>query len=151
MMFAMSPLHLQAGDNTGAMHQFRRARLRAWLNQQWARLLGRSRALAELSAIMRETCVSQRHHAGIQAVLIDQIGGTEGRSDDFDRDFNPLNDRARERWTAVFNLWQRGLTLPPVDLIHVNEMYFVRDGHHRVSVARALGQKYIEAVVTEWK
>ena len=62
-----------------------------------------------------------------------------------------MNDRARERWTAVFDLWQRGLTLPPVDLIHVDEMYFVRDGHHRVSVARALGQKYIEAVVTEWK
>ncbi len=150
-MFAMSPLHLQAGDNTGAMHQFRRARLRAWVSGIWAALLGRSRALVELSVSLREARVSQGRYAGIQAVSIDQIRGTEGRSDDFDRDFNPLNDRMRERWAAVFNLWQRGRTLPPVDLIHVNEMYFVRDGHHRVSVAHALGQAYIEATVTEWK
>jgi ParB-like chromosome segregation protein Spo0J len=51
----------------------------------------------------------------------------------------------------VFNLWRRGLTLPPVDLIRVGESYFVRDGHHRVSAARALGQAFIEATVTEWK
>ena len=149
-MFAMSPLHLQAGDNTGAMHQFRQARLRAWLNQQWARLFGRSRALAVLSVIMCEACAGRRHYAGIQAVSIDRIRGTEDRSADFDRDFNPLSDRTRERWTAIFELCQRGLTLPPVDLIRVNEVYFVRDGHHRVSVARAMGQEYIEAVVTEW-
>ncbi len=54
-------------------------------------------------------------------------------------------------WAALFNLWQRGLTLPPVDLIRVGEFYSVRDGHHRVSVARALGQAFIEATVTEWK
>ena len=102
-MYAMSPLQLQAGDNTGALHQFQRARLRAWLSQQWARLLGQSRALAELPVIMRETRAGHGHYAGIQAVAIDRIRGTEGRSVDFDRDFNPLNDRTRERWMAVLS------------------------------------------------
>ena len=148
-MFATSPMHLQA-STSGAMHQFERAHLRGWLRHQWAALTGHSHKLYELAAITRTTNVSERHFAGIQAVPIRQIRGTEDRSEDFDRDFNPLSDRSRQRWVSVFSAWLKGTALPAVELIRVGETYFVRDGHHRISVAHALGQEYIEAVVTEW-
>jgi hypothetical protein len=71
------------------------------------------------------------------------IRGSESRSSDFDRDFNPLHDHNRRRWLNVAAARQRGKALPLVKLIQVGDVYFVRDGHHRISVARALGQRSI--------
>jgi hypothetical protein len=59
-----------------------------------------------------------------------------------------LYDEAR--WVNIATAILQGEFLPPVDLIRVGETYFVRDGHHRISAARALGQKEIDAVVTTW-
>jgi hypothetical protein len=88
---------------------------------------------------------------GNQQVPITQIQGSEGRSGDFDREFRPLQDRTRERWLSVAAARQQGKALPPVELIQVGPIYFVRDGHHRISVARALGQQAIEARVLVWQ
>jgi hypothetical protein len=84
-------------------------------------------------------------------VPIAQIGGSEGRAGDFDRDFNPLQDYTRERWLGIAAARERGKALPLVSLAQVGDIYFVKDGHHRISVARALGQKAIEAKVVEWQ
>lgn len=149
-MYATSPAHLQAISG-GAGHQFQRARLRAWFSQWWAALTRRSRKLLELSAVMSTADVVEQHYAGLHAVPVRQIQGSENRAADFDRDFNPLSDRIRQRWTNVFNAWQKGAALPPVDLIQIDDTYYVRDGHHRISVAHTLGEEYIEAVVTLWK
>jgi hypothetical protein len=94
-----------------------------------------------------------RYSAGSQTVALKQIKGSvsTGREQDYDLDFYPLQEHDRERWKNVAVVWQAGLSLPPVELIQVGELYFVRDGHHRVSVARALGQSYIDAVVTVWQ
>jgi hypothetical protein len=81
-------------------------------------------------------------------VPICQIRGSEGRCSDFDRNFNPLQDHNRVRWLRIAAARQRGRSLPPVELVQVGDFYFVRDGHHRVSVARALGQPFIAARVT---
>jgi hypothetical protein len=83
-------------------------------------------------------------------VPINLIRGSQGRSHDFDRDFNPLQHHTKGRWLSVAAAWQRGKELPPVDLIQVRDFYFVQDGHHRISVAQALGQQVIEAEVTVW-
>jgi hypothetical protein len=83
-------------------------------------------------------------------VLIAQIDGSENRSTDFDRNFNPLNDHTRDRWLSIARAWQRGRYLPPVKLIQVGDHYFVRDGHHRISVARALGWEVVYATVEVW-
>jgi len=88
------------------------------------------------------------HYAGQREVPLDQIRGTEGRSNDFDDRFHPLTDRTRQRWMSVARANEQGLSLPPVDLIQVGDVYFVRDGHHRISVARAFGQTTITARVT---
>jgi hypothetical protein len=78
---------------------------------------------------------------------MDRIRGSEGRSDDFDCDFNPLHTRTRDRWMSVAIARSQGETLPLVELIQLGEDYFVRDGHHRISVARELSEEYIDAIV----
>jgi hypothetical protein len=72
---------------------------------------------------------------------IHKIIGTEGRAADFDLGFHPLEEESRERWVNMAFAYLLGIPLPAVELIRVGDVYFVRDGHHRVSVALALGQK----------
>jgi hypothetical protein len=87
----------------------------------------------------------------VQTVAIGQIRGSEGRCEDFDSSFQPLKEHAEERWVSVARAQLRGLSLPPIELIQLGDVYFVRDGHHRISVAAALGQQEIDAVVTIWQ
>jgi hypothetical protein len=73
--------------------------------------------------------------------------GSEGRSGDFDCDFNPMHYRSMDRWVSVAVARSSGAALPDIELIQLGEDYFVRDGHHRISVARAFRQEYIDAKV----
>jgi hypothetical protein len=107
------------------------------------------RRLLELGAFKDPRCVPNRHYVGVQSVLIELIQGSEGRPDDFDRAFNPLHERSRSRWLSVASIRLTGAPLPPVELIQSGDIYFVRDGHHRISVAKALGEQYIDAEVIQ--
>jgi hypothetical protein len=82
-------------------------------------------------------------------VPVAEIVGTESqtRAHDFAADFGLCNQALRERWHRVACAVLSDSPLPPVDLVQVGEMYFVRDGHHRVSVARALGRDVVRAHV----
>jgi hypothetical protein len=82
-------------------------------------------------------------------VSIDQIQGSEGRSQAFDTQFRPLRVHNRDRWIGIAIARESGRNLPPVSLIKIDEIYYVRDGHHRISVAKHLGQHTIEAEVIE--
>jgi len=132
-----------------------RARDRAQRGGFWTMLKGRSRCLLALEEALGGVdapCAEPAYGCdGIQTVPIGQIHGSESRSGDFDRDFNPLQDHNKGRWLSVAAARRRGKALPPVDLIQVGDAYFVRDGHHRISVARALGQQDIEAKVIVWQ
>jgi hypothetical protein len=86
---------------------------------------------------------------GLQVVPVDAIVGSVDRSRDFDRWFRPRSQRTRERWERLARAQRRGEAIPPIDVYKVGELYFVRDGHHRVSVAHALGLRSIDAFVTE--
>src|SRR4051812_22839972 len=86
---------------------------------------------------------------GLQVVELDAIVGTVDRAADFDRGFRPTTTRLRSRWERIAAAQRRGEALPPVSLFQVGELYFVRDGHHRVSVAKSLGRDDIDAYVTE--
>lgn len=133
-----------------ALPLYQRACRRGWIGRIWAALTGRPRRLLDLHEIKRTCTVHGRHHAGTRSVPVDHICGSEGRCDDFDRAFYPLRPHDRQRWLRVAIARQMGLGLPPVKLIQVGDVYFVRDGHHRVSVARVQGQKDIDAEVTVW-
>jgi hypothetical protein len=88
---------------------------------------------------------------GLRIVLINHICGTLGRMNDFDLQFHPLTERLRDRWVSVATAHLEGIGLPAVELIQVRDKYYVQDGHHRISVAKALGQDEIDAKVTFWK
>ncbi len=86
---------------------------------------------------------------GVQLIPLDQIVGSVDKVKDFDRRFRPTSDRSRQRWERLAEKSRLGEYLPPIDLYKLGNLYFVRDGHHRVSVARAQGAPEIEADVTE--
>jgi hypothetical protein len=86
---------------------------------------------------------------GQQVVPVHHIIGSEGRYSDFDRRFLPRDDFLERRWSSIDRAMARAVDLPPVDLYKISDVYFVRDGNHRVSVARELGQGYLDANVTE--
>jgi hypothetical protein len=86
---------------------------------------------------------------GLQVVPLDAIVGTVDRTRDFDRQFRPTTGRVRARWERIAAAMRRGDSLPPIDVYRIGDLHFVRDGHHRVSVARALGRRDIDAYVTE--
>jgi hypothetical protein len=88
------------------------------------------------------------HYAGTEPVAISRIRGSEGRCADFDAQFRPIQSHTRERWINVAIARLRGHNLPPVELLKRGEEYYVRDGHHRISVAKALGECYVDAMVT---
>ena len=86
---------------------------------------------------------------GLQTIRLDSVVGTVDYSRDFDRRFRPTSGRVRERWERLALAQRRGESIPPIDVYQVGDMYFVEDGHHRVSIALATGQKMIDAYVTE--
>ena len=86
---------------------------------------------------------------GLQAIDLDSIVGTVDRRREFDRRFRPTSGRVRPRWERINVAQRRGDPMPPIDVYRIGELHFVKDGHHRVSVARALGHRDINAYVTE--
>jgi hypothetical protein len=89
------------------------------------------------------------HDRGLQTIDLDSIVGTVDRTKDFDRNFRPTSPRLRARWQRIAEAQRRGESFPPISVYRIGELHFVRDGHHRVSVARSLGRKDIDAYVTE--
>ncbi len=134
--------------SNSALSMFRDAVFHARLRGLWAKLSRDCYCLRDLHQALESGCVESRGYAGLQTVSIEQIKGTESKADEFDAGFNPIQERSRSRWMGVALQRLRGHDLPPVELIQVGDIYYVRDGHHRISVSRALGQSFIEAEVT---
>jgi hypothetical protein len=152
--FSLSGSYQGAGaapEVSQAVSLYNQAFRKGQLSRLWGRLTGRCRRLLTLVEIEKALRVRSRHYAGVEAVLICQIRGTEGRSEDFDAGFNPLNERSKSRWLSIATARNQGTPMPPVELIQVGETYFVRDGHHRISVALAFGEEAIDAEVTVWE
>ncbi len=93
--------------------------------------------------------LNSKFYRGLQNVPLDKIIGSAGRYDDFTRTFMPRKSSMQKRWEQVDNLVDHG-GWPPAELYQVSDIYFVHDGHHRVSVARQLGAETIEAHVWEY-
>jgi hypothetical protein len=135
-----------------AQHDFLRSRRRATLSRLAARLRGEPDDIGVIlpfeEVVQALGFVSERQ-LGLKVVALDTIVGSVDRTRDFDRRFRPTSGRARSRWEQIATIARRGDALPPIDLLRIGELHFVRDGHHRVSVARALGREDIDAYVTE--
>lgn len=88
------------------------------------------------------------NYLGTKLIPLDAIVGSVDKVRDFDRRFRPTSARSRQRWERLSRASRKGEEIPPIDVYQVGDYYFVRDGHHRVSVARSLGLDVIEARVT---
>jgi hypothetical protein len=90
------------------------------------------------------------HDLGLRTIPLDSIVGTVARRrGEFDRNFRPASAGVRGRWEGIATARRRGKEMPPIEVYRVGDLHFVEDGHHRVSVARALGDTHIEAHVRE--
>ena len=132
-----------------ARTDFQRARFKAFMNRAWATLSGQPTTLLSYDEIKEKLHVGGPIYRGVQTVRVEQITGSLNRYHEFDRVFLPASDKLAERWQSVNRAFYQEISLPPVVLYKVGEVYFVVDGHHRVSVAREQGQIYIEAEVRE--
>ena len=88
-------------------------------------------------------------YKGMKVVNIGDIVGSEGRYNDFNKTFLPKREHLRNRWTSIDSAYYKDVNLPPIKLYKLGDVYFVRDGNHRVSVARTQGIAAIDAEVTE--
>ena len=132
-----------------ARSDFQRARFKAFMNRVWGAVSGQPSMLLSYDEIKEKLHIGGPIYRGVKTVRVDQIAGSLNRYHEFDRVFLPASDKLADRWQSVNRAFYQDISLPPVVLYKVGQVYFVVDGHHRVSVAREQGQLYIEAEVRE--
>jgi hypothetical protein len=138
-----------------AREQFDTARRRAFWRAV-ARVPGRYHTLGlpALGQVLNAARFETQASRGVQEILLGRIVGTvsAAKRTDFDSAFLPLARRQRERWARLYAFMSAGYgDVPPIEVYQLEDSYYVIDGHHRVSIARALGRDRIEAKVTEIK
>ena len=136
-------------DAQGDFSRARRARLLADIGRRLRREPDDVALILPFEEVIEALGVVGREDLGLKIVALDAIVGTVDRAADFDRGFRPTSPRLRSRWERIAAAQRRGESLPPISLYKVGDLYFVRDGHHRVSVAKSLGRQDIDAYVTE--
>jgi hypothetical protein len=128
---------------------FQSARLHAFWDEVLALVRGKPAELLSFEDIRARLRLREENYRGLQEVPLDQIAGSVGRYREFTSRFLPKKNKMQERWSRVYAQASGMTGLPPIELYKVGDVYFVRDGNHRVSVARQLGSKTIQAHVTE--
>lgn len=132
-----------------AAAEFERARVRAFLRDVWATLSGRPNRLLAWEKVRSHLRLGGQVYRGIQTVPVKKIVGSVNRYRDFDRAFLPRQSHTADRWKSISRAFYNDADLPPVKLYKVDDVYFVLDGNHRVSVAREHGREFIDAEVIE--
>lgn len=128
---------------------FQSARFRAFLEELAGLLRGKPAELLSFEEIRARLRLREEDYKGLQDVPLDKIVGSVGRYREFTSSFLPKRNTMQERWSRIYAQASGMTGLPPIELYKVGDAYFVRDGNHRVSVARRLGAKTIQAHVTE--
>ena len=129
---------------------FNHARFQALLSRIWNILLGQPTELLSFDEIKSRLRIGGSVYRGIKAIKLEQIIGSLNRHHEFDRAFRPFRSVSLERWGSVNRAFYEEIGLPAIVLYKVGEVYFVVDGHHRVSVVRKQGQVFIDADVSEF-
>ena len=128
-------------------HDFSRARTRETIGRILTLLKPQKDEMLSLGDIRSLLRPESETYKGMQTIPIDKIVGSEGRYRDFNKAFLPRHDKLMRRWMSVDEAHYRNIILPPIKCFEIGGAYFVRDGNHRVSVARAQGAEFIDAEV----
>jgi hypothetical protein len=128
---------------------FSKARFKSFINQVMSTFSGHPTTLLSYDDVKEKLHIGGPIYRGVKTIRVDQIAGSLNRYHEFDRAFLPKEDQLASRWQKVDRAFYQDINLPPVVLYKVGDVYFVVDGHHRVSVAREQGQEFIEAEIRE--
>ena len=134
---------------TEGISKFHSVRNKAFWQEILQHVTGKHRELMNFDKVRTRLHLHEEHYHGVHDVPLDQIAGSVGRYKDFTARFLPKSSDMKERWSQVYAAANSLVGLPPIELYKVGDVYFVRDGNHRVSVARELGNETIEAHVIE--
>ncbi|RME51107.1 MAG: hypothetical protein D6796_01635 [Caldilineae bacterium] len=130
--------------------EFNRARRKALVQEILSAVSGHNLDLLSFDEVVTRLRLRQTVNRGLQDIPLRQIAGSCGRYTDFTRTFLPRRaGRDKERWRQIYTLAATGKGFPPIEVYKIDQVYFVKDGNHRVSVARELGWETIQAYVTE--
>jgi hypothetical protein len=129
-----------------ALADFRRARRRQRIGRAWRWLTGRGAAWRPRD--LEDVAALSRRPTRLRPIPVSAIVGTVDATKDFDAQFRPATDRLAARWQRIARAHRDGRPLPPITVIERPDGYYVLDGRHRVSVARALGYDVIDACVS---
>jgi len=139
----------EPGDLTiSAVQDFRTARRKATFERILSRLQGRSPELLSYDEVREKLHAVETPRRELRDIPLESIVGSLGRYNDFTRSFLPISESSRERWARVKGVSESAIGFPPIDVYQIGEAYFVKDGNHRVSVARLSGADTIQAYVT---
>lgn len=132
-----------------ATQDFDRAMAKGFWRKIIAWVRGDNNELLPFDEVRERLPLRGQHYRGFQEVPIDLIVGSSGRFRDFDRAFFPTQTKTKDRWISIDRAHLDQVDLPPVELYKMGDIYFVKDGNHRVSVARENGQTIVDAYVVE--
>jgi len=132
-----------------AQEDFERAKSKARISRILSFFTKKNDDLPTFEQIKEIAKPKGESYAGCKTILVDRILGSEGRSKDFNKNFMPRKGFMRNRWVRVATAFYEDKILPPIKVLDLGGMYFIRDGNHRVSVARAQKVAYIDAEITK--
>lgn len=135
--------------NSRVRADFSKARFKSFINQALSILSGQPTKLLSYDEVKEKLHIGGPIYRGVKTIRVEQIAGSLNRYHEFDRAFLPKEDQLASRWQKVDRAFYQDVNLPPIVLYKVGDVYFVVDGHHRVSVAREQGQEFIEAEIRE--
>lgn len=130
-----------------AESDFARARNKALFNEIQHFLKPEEAAMISFRDIKELLKPQNETYLGMKVIPIEKIVGSEGRYKDFDNQFFPKNTFIKERWEHVDEAVIKDIILPPIKVYELGGLYFVRDGNHRVSVAKSKGVEFIDAEI----
>jgi len=132
-----------------AEQDYDRAIRRSFWRKILTRIRGESNELLPYDYVREKLKIQGQSYLGMKQIEINNIVGSVGRYKDFDRKFLPKQSRTKDRWLNIDRAHYKMVSLPPIELYKIGDIFFVKDGNHRVSVAREQGQEFIDAFVVE--
>lgn len=128
---------------------FEKARTRGRMQSLMSSLAWKNSDLLSLYAVTELIKPKNETYLGMRTIPVDKIIGSEGRYQDFSLAFYPKKELLRSRWQSIDRAAKQYVILPPISVYKLGDWYFVRDGNHRVSVAKTQGVEFIDAEVVE--